>query len=103
MGNITYNLYPELEIFDKNFLSTADSHEIYYEVCGNPMGQPVVFCHGGPGSGCSPTQRRFFDPDFYRIVLIDQRGCGPVSYTHLDVYKRQSQGSVFRSGVLYAI
>lgn len=76
MGNITYNLYPELEIFDKNFLSTADSHEIYYEVCGNPMGQPVVFCHGGPGSGCSPTQRRFFDPDFYRIILIDQRGCG---------------------------
>lgn len=76
MQNRTYNLYPEIETFDKNFLKIGDFHEIYYEICGNPMGKPVVFLHGGPGSGCNPMQRRFFDPDIYRIVLIDQRGCG---------------------------
>ena len=76
MQNITYNLYPELEVFDKKNLKVGDLHEIYYEVCGNPTGVPVVFLHGGPGSGCNPTQRRFFDPGYYRIILIDQRGCG---------------------------
>jgi len=76
MQDSTYNLYPELEIFESKFLKVGDLHEIYYEVCGNPMGVPVVFLHGGPGSGCNPTQRRFFDPAFYRIILIDQRGCG---------------------------
>jgi proline iminopeptidase len=76
MQNTTYNLYPELDIYEKNLLKVDDLHEIYYEVCGNPKGKPVVFLHGGPGSGCNPTQRRFFDPSHYRIVLIDQRGCG---------------------------
>ncbi|MDP1766268.1 MAG: prolyl aminopeptidase [Methylotenera sp.] len=76
MQSNTYNLYPELDAFDKNYLNAGNLHEIYYEVCGNPTGVPVVFLHGGPGSGCNPTQRRFFDPAFYRIVLIDQRGCG---------------------------
>lgn len=72
----TYNLFPELEIFKKNTLKVSDTHEIYYEICGNPQGEPVVFLHGGPGSGCNPTQRRFFDPSHYFIVLFDQRGCG---------------------------
>ncbi|HSI38308.1 MAG TPA: prolyl aminopeptidase [Methylotenera sp.] len=76
MQNITYNLYPELDNFEQKSLKVDDLHEIYYEVCGNPTGQPVVFLHGGPGSGCNPTQRRFFDPAHYRIILIDQRGCG---------------------------
>ncbi len=76
MQNTTYNLYPELEIFEKNLLKTDDLHEVYYEVCGNPTGKPVVFLHGGPGSGCNPMQRRFFDPAHYRVILIDQRGCG---------------------------
>jgi proline iminopeptidase len=76
MRNNTYNLYPEIEIFDKKLLKAGDFHEIYYEICGNPSGEPVVFLHGGPGSGCNPTQRRFFDPAHFRIVLIDQRGCG---------------------------
>ncbi|NOT66001.1 MAG: prolyl aminopeptidase [Methylotenera sp.] len=76
MQDVTYNLYPELEIIESKFLNAGDSHEVYYEVCGNPTGTPVVFLHGGPGSGCSPTQRRFFDPTYYRIILIDQRGCG---------------------------
>lgn len=76
MQNKTYNLYPELDAFDKNTLNVGNFHEVYYEVCGNPTGVPVVFLHGGPGSGCNPTQRRFFDPAYYRIILIDQRGCG---------------------------
>jgi len=76
MQNLTYNLYPEQDIFDKKILKVDDFHEVYYEVCGNPTGEPVVFLHGGPGSGCNPTQRRFFDPAHYRIILIDQRGCG---------------------------
>jgi len=76
MQNKTYNLYPEVSIFEKFTLKLGNLHEIYYEVCGNAKGQPVVFLHGGPGSGCNPTQRRFFDPAHYRIILIDQRGCG---------------------------
>ena len=71
-----YHLYPEIEVFDQKLLKSGDLHEIYYEICGNPTGKPVVFLHGGPGSGCNPTQRRFFDPAHYRIILIDQRGCG---------------------------
>jgi proline iminopeptidase len=72
----TYNLYPEIEPFNKNSLKVSDLHEIYYEECGTPEGVPVVFLHGGPGSGCNPVQRRFFDPQHYRIILLDQRGCG---------------------------
>jgi proline iminopeptidase len=69
-------LYPEVITFEKYTLKVGNLHEIYYETCGNPNGKPVVFLHGGPGSGCNPTQRRFFDPTYYRIILIDQRGCG---------------------------
>jgi len=76
MQTHNYNLFPELATLEQNCLKAGDLHRIYYEVCGNPEGQPVVFVHGGPGSGCNPTQRRFFDPAHYRIVLIDQRGCG---------------------------
>ncbi len=49
---------------------------IYVEQCGNPDGMPVVVLHGGPGGGCSPAMRRYFDPNVYRIILFDQRGCG---------------------------
>ncbi len=72
----TYNLYPEIGTLEQKFLKSGDVHTVYYEICGNPQGQAVVFLHGGPGSGCNPTHRRFFDPAHYRIVLIDQRGCG---------------------------
>lgn len=71
-----YPLFPEITPFSTDLFRTNDGHEIYYEVCGNPNGYPVVFLHGGPGSGCNPGQRRFFDPDFYQIILVDQRGCG---------------------------
>jgi proline iminopeptidase len=72
----TYNLHPEIEPFNKSTLKVDDTHSIYYEECGNPQGIPTIFLHGGPGSGCNPTQRRFFDPTHYRIILADQRGCG---------------------------
>lgn len=70
-----YNLYPDITAYHHNWLKVDDIHEIYYEECGNPNGQPIVFLHGGPGSGCNPGQRRFFDPTHYRIILLDQRGC----------------------------
>jgi proline iminopeptidase len=76
MQSTTFNLYPEIETFNKNWLKVSDLHQIYYEECGSPGGVPVVFLHGGPGSGCNATQRRFFDPAHYRIILFDQRGCG---------------------------
>ncbi|KAE8817575.1 Proline iminopeptidase [Hordeum vulgare] len=70
------DLYPQVEPFDTGRLRVSDVHTIYYEQSGNPGGQPVVFLHGGPGAGTSPGNRRFFDPQFYRIVLFDQRGAG---------------------------
>ena len=76
MPNKNYNLFPEVDKYEEFSLKAGNIHEIYYEICGNPNGKPVVFLHGGPGSGCNPTQRRFFDPNYYRIILIDQRGCG---------------------------
>jgi proline iminopeptidase len=57
-------------------LDVGDGHQIYWECSGNPNGRPALFLHGGPGSGCSANHRRFFDPERYRIVLFDQRGCG---------------------------
>ena len=69
-------LYPEIEPFETGELSVGDGHRLFWEVSGNPQGTPVVFLHGGPGAGTSPWHRRFFDPDRYRIVLFDQRGCG---------------------------
>jgi len=68
--------YPEIEPYAQGMLAVDDLHTIYWEQSGNPAGKPVVFLHGGPGGGSDPKQRRFFDPDKYRIVLFDQRGCG---------------------------
>ena len=69
-------LYEPIEPFDSGMLTVSPIHTIYYEQCGNPEGQPVVFLHGGPGGGLVPLYRRFFDPKAYRIVLFDQRGSG---------------------------
>ena len=69
-------LYPAIEPYSTGFLPVSELHQMYYEECGNPQGKPVVFLHGGPGAGCSPKARQFFDPAVYRIVLFDQRGCG---------------------------
>ena len=69
-------LYPAIEPYAHSMLRVSDEHEIYYEECGNPHGKPALFVHGGPGAGCDARARSFFDPDAYRIVLFDQRGCG---------------------------
>jgi proline iminopeptidase len=69
-------LYPETEPYSSGFLNVSDLHTIYYEECGNPKGKPVLIVHGGPGGGCNPTMRRTHDPEAYRIILVDQRGCG---------------------------
>mgnify|MGYP001795400013 CR=1 FL=1 len=69
-------LYAPIDPYDQQMLDVGDGHKIYVEQCGNPKGIPVVVLHGGPGGGCSPAMRRYFDPDKYRIVLFDQRGCG---------------------------
>ena len=69
-------LYPEISPYHTFFLETGTQHAIYVEQSGNPDGIPVIFLHGGPCSGTKPDHRRFFNPDFYHIILFDQRGCG---------------------------
>ncbi|MFQ5562099.1 MAG: prolyl aminopeptidase [Parvularculaceae bacterium] len=69
-------LFAPIEPFDTGFLRVSDLHEIYYEISGRPDGKPAVVCHGGPGGGSTPSMRRYFDPERYRIVVFDQRGCG---------------------------
>ncbi|MGF1446730.1 MAG: prolyl aminopeptidase [Pikeienuella sp.] len=69
-------LYPSIDPFARTYLPVGDGHELYVEQCGRPDGMPVIVLHGGPGAGCSPYMRRFFDPAHYRIVLFDQRGAG---------------------------
>lgn len=71
-----FDWYPEIEPYDSGFLRVSDLHQIFYEQVGNPNGKPVLFVHGGPGGGISPDHRRYFDPEHYRIILFDQRGCG---------------------------
>ncbi|MDZ5646414.1 prolyl aminopeptidase [Nitrospirillum sp. BR 11828] len=70
------DLFPPLEPYRTGTLAVSGLHTIYWEEAGNPDGAPVVFLHGGPGAGASPTHRRFFDPRHYRIVILDQRGAG---------------------------
>jgi proline iminopeptidase len=69
-------LYPPVEPYEHGMLDVGDGHRVYWEMCGNPDGMPAVFLHGGPGAGCSPDHRRLFDPARYRVLLLDQRGCG---------------------------
>jgi proline iminopeptidase len=69
-------LFPPLEPNRSGYLRVDDTHNLYWEECGNPSGAPIVFLHGGPGAGASPTHRRFFDPAKFRIVVLDQRGAG---------------------------
>ena len=69
-------LYPPIEPYETGMLDVGDGHRLYWELCGNPNGKPVVFLHGGPGGGSSPEHRRQFNPDKYKILVFDQRGCG---------------------------
>jgi proline iminopeptidase len=69
-------LYPAIEPYNSGTLKVSDIHTIYYEESGNSQGKPVVFLHGGPGGGSLPMYRQFFNPQQWRIVIFDQRGCG---------------------------
>lgn len=69
-------LYPDIRPYVQHSLAVEPPHVLHVEECGNPDGIPVLFVHGGPGAGCEPYHRRFFDPRLYRIILFDQRGCG---------------------------
>jgi proline iminopeptidase len=71
-----FNLYPEIDPYGTGTLKVSDLHTIFFEEVGNPGGKPALFLHGGPGVGILPGYRRFFDPEFYRIILPDQRGAG---------------------------
>lgn len=73
---MTRDLYPDIEPYETGYLDVGDGHTIYWETSGNPEGRAAVALHGGPGSGTTPFWRRLFNPDRYRIVCFDQRGCG---------------------------
>lgn len=70
------DLFPPISPYSTGFLEVDDIHSLYWEQCGNPDGVPILLLHGGPGAGSTPAHRRFFDPDFYRIIIFDQRGAG---------------------------
>jgi hypothetical protein len=80
-------LYPHIKCFNSGYLPVSKLHTLYWEESGNATGQAVVFLHGGPGSGTSSGNRRFFDPDFYRIVLFDQGGA-----CHMHAWRRTLPG-----------
>ena len=73
---IRKTLFPEIEPYSTGYVNVSDLHSIHYEEAGNPDGRPALFLHGGPGVGILPAYRRFFDTDFYRVILPDQRGAG---------------------------
>jgi proline iminopeptidase len=70
------HFFPSIEPYASGTLAVDDTHLLYWEQCGNPAGEPILFLHGGPGAGCTVTDRRFFDPAHFRVVLLDQRGSG---------------------------
>ena len=70
------DLYPPIEPYNEGKLKVSKLHTIHYEQSGNPQGKPVIFLHGGPGGGISPMYRQYFDPQRWRVIIFDQRGCG---------------------------
>jgi len=84
-------LYPPVEPYVRHTLKVDAPHALYVEESGNPSGIPVLFVHGGPGGGCESWHRQFFDPDRYRIILFDQRGCGR-STPHASLEGNTTQG-----------
>ena len=76
MNDFRTELYPAIEPYETGWLAPDETHRLYWEQSGNPGGVPVLFLHGGPGGGCAPHHRRYFDPSHYRAVLFDQRGAG---------------------------
>jgi proline iminopeptidase len=88
-----HHLYPSIRPYVSHSLAVDPPHVLYMEECGNPQGLPVVFLHGGPGAGCEPYHRQFFNPEVYRIVLFDQRGSGR-SMPHAEVMANTTQALV---------
>jgi len=86
-------LFPEIEPYVNHSINVEKPHVLHVEECGNPHGLPVLFVHGGPGAGCEPYHRRFFDPEVYRIILFDQRGCGR-SMPHAELTANTTQALV---------
>ena len=86
-------LFPEIAPYVHHSIKVESPHVIHVEECGNPSGIPVLFVHGGPGAGCEDYHRRFFDPELYRIILFDQRGCGR-STPHASLENNTTQGLV---------
>jgi len=87
------HLFPDIEPYVSHSLRVEAPHVLHVEECGNPNGLPVLFVHGGPGAGCEPYHRRFFDPEVYRIILFDQRGCGK-STPHAELEANTTQALV---------
>jgi len=85
--------FPPIKPYSSEKIAVTAPHELYIEECGDPNGIPVVVLHGGPGAGCEPYHRRFFDPEVYRIVLIDQRGCGRSS-PHAELKANDTQSLI---------
>jgi proline iminopeptidase len=91
--------YPPIEPHDHGMLDTGDGNLVYWEVCGNPAGKPALVVHGGPGSGCTASARRYFDSGRYRVILFDQRGCGrstPSAADHGTDMSRNTTGQLLR-------
>jgi len=88
--------YPPIEPYRVSRLKVGSLHEIYVEESGNPSGVPVVFVHGGPGGGCEPWHRQFFDPRRYRIVLFDQRGCGTLALAYAEAHPDRVKALILR-------
>ena len=73
---MSQTLFPKISVYRHELLAVCDKHQLYIEQSGNPDGIAVLYLHGGPGAGCSEDHRRYFNPEKYRIILFDQRGCG---------------------------
>ena len=80
------NLYPPINPFNEFYLNVSKTHTIFVEESGNPKGKPVLFLHGGPGGGIEPIYRQYFNPDKWRIIIFDQRGCGK-SIPHAELHE----------------
>jgi proline iminopeptidase len=94
-------LFPPIEPFARHMIDVGDGHTLHVEECGNPRGIPLVYLHGGPGNGFRPHNRRYYDPERYRIVLIDQRGAGR-STPHAEVLANTTQHLVADTEVVRA-